>query len=70
MGRKPQNRDHIHARVAADTSEELKRLALTLGYIYNGEGSIGGLLDAIASGELQLITKESLKKIKKGIDTQ
>lgn len=63
-GRKKLNRENIHARVGPNTAEKLKEIALMLGYTYNGEGSTGQLLDAIASGDLILIsTSKSLKVV-------
>lgn len=52
MGRKKLERSNLHARVALDTPEKLKKIALSLGYTYDGQGYTGQLLDAIASGEL------------------
>ncbi|MCC5633435.1 hypothetical protein [Nostoc sphaeroides] len=61
-GRKKLDRTNIHARVDPGTAEKLKEIAQKLGYIYDGEGSTGQLLDAIANGELILIsTKTSTK---------
>lgn len=42
------NRTTVNVRVAADTPEKLKAMAYQLGYIYDGEGATGKLLDAIA----------------------
>jgi len=55
MGRKQLNRTNLHARVAPETPEKLKEIALNIGYVYNQEGSTGQLLDAIAQGEIILI---------------
>lgn len=61
-GRKKLDRTNIHARVDPGTAEKLKEIAQKLGYIYDTEGSTGQLLDAIANGELILIsTKTSTK---------
>lgn len=61
-GRKKLDRTNIHARVDPGTADKLKEIAQKLGYIYDGEGSTGQLLDAIANGELILIsTKTSTK---------
>lgn len=61
-GRTKLNRTNIHARVDPGTADKLKEIAQKLGYVYDSEGSTGQLLDAIASGELILIsTKTSLK---------
>lgn len=57
MARKPENRTQFSARVDADTPDKIKDLAHNLGYLYNGEGSPGKLLDAIASGELLMFKK-------------
>ncbi|MBW4667695.1 MAG: hypothetical protein KME60_09715 [Cyanomargarita calcarea GSE-NOS-MK-12-04C] len=55
MARQKLNRASLHARVDSQTSEALKRIAYKLGYIYDTEGSIGQLLDAIASQEQVLM---------------
>ena len=61
-GRKKLNRDNLHARVAPGTADKLKEIAMKLGYIYNDEGSTGQLLDAIATGDIILISaNKSLK---------
>lgn len=52
MGRNKQERTNLHARVAIETPAKLKSFAFELGYIHGGEGSIGQLLDAIASEEI------------------
>ena len=57
-GRKKLNRASLHARVAPETADKLKEIALKLGYIYNNEGSTGQLLDAIAFGKIILISTE------------
>lgn len=62
-GRKKLNRDDIHTRVAPDTGEKLKEIAQKLGYTYAGEGSTGQLLDAIAQGEIILISANNSSKI-------
>ena len=54
-GRKKLNRSNLHARVAPQTADKLKEIAYEIGYIYNGEGSTGQLLDAIAQGKIVLI---------------
>lgn len=54
MGRKALNRKKLEARVAPETITIVKDVAYQLGYIYNNEGSIGKLLDAIALGEVTL----------------
>jgi hypothetical protein len=55
-GRKKLNRENLHARVAPNTASQLKQIAYKLGYVYNDEGSTGQLLDAIANGDLILIS--------------
>lgn len=60
-GRKKLGRDNLHARVAPETAERLKEIAKALGYMYSSEGSTGQLLDAIASGEVILIAKTTVK---------
>lgn len=55
-GRKKLNRESLHARVAPQTAEKLKEIAFKLGYIYDNSGSTGQLLDAIAQGEIILIS--------------
>lgn len=63
-GRKKLDRSNLHARVSVETTEKLKELAQRLGYIYNDEGSIGQMLDAIASNQLILISPfSSLKAV-------
>lgn len=62
MARKPENRTTMLSRVDVATPAKIQEIAKTLGYIYAGEGSQGGLLDAIARGELILI------KSPKGVD--
>jgi len=61
-GRKKLDRTSIHARVDPRTVDKLKEIAQKLGYIYDGEGSTGQLLDAIASGELILISAKTTAK--------
>ena len=62
MGRRKLERDSLHARVAPETAEKLKEIAEKLGYIYNHEGSTGQLLDAIASGEIILLSARNKPK--------
>jgi hypothetical protein len=59
-GRKKLNRESLHARVAPNTADTLKEIAFKLGYIYDGQGSTGQMLDAIASGEIILIATKKL----------
>lgn len=54
MGRKKLNRSVVNVRTAPDTADKLKTIAANLGYIYDGEGATGQLLDAIANGTIQL----------------
>lgn len=61
VGRKKLGRDNLHARVAPETAQKLREIAKALGYIYSDEGSTGQLLDAIASGEVILIAKATVK---------
>ena len=49
MGRPKLDRTVLQARVAADTPDKLKALALELGYQYGADGNTGKFLDAIAS---------------------
>ncbi|NHC34432.1 hypothetical protein [Scytonema millei] len=55
MGRKKLNRSVVNVRTAPDTANKLKTIAADLGYIYDGEGATGQLLDAIADGLIQLV---------------
>lgn len=55
MGRKKLERTTMLARVSSQTPDKVKEIASKLGYVYDGEGSSGQLLDAIASGEIILI---------------
>lgn len=57
-GRTKLNRTNIHARVDPATADKLKEIAQKLGYIYDGEGSTGQLLDAIATEKIILIHKD------------
>lgn len=58
-GRKKLDRTNIHARVDPKTADKVKEIAQKLGYIYDGEGSTGQLLDAIAQGDLILISAKT-----------
>ncbi len=49
MGRPKLDRTVLQARVAADTPDKLKAMALKLGYQYGADGNTGKFLDAIAS---------------------
>ncbi len=55
MTRPPQDRILLQARVAKTTRSQVKLVASSLGYVHGGAGSVGKLLDAIASGEVQMI---------------
>lgn len=46
----------FQARTARETPEKIKQLAKLHGFLYDGDGSPGTLLDAIASGEIILIS--------------
>ena len=59
MGRKKLNRSVVNVRTAPDTADKLRAMAYELGYIYDGEGATGQLLDAIASGEIGLVPQVS-----------
>ena len=61
-GRKRLNRESLHARVSPQTAEKLKEIAFKLGYVYDKEGSTGQLLDAIASGEIILLSAQKAAK--------
>ena len=61
-GRKKLDRTNLHARVDPRTADKLKEIAQKLGYIYNDEGSTGQMLDAIASGEIILISIKTTSK--------
>lgn len=61
-GRKKLDRISIHARVAPGTPEKLKEIAQAFGFIYDGEGSTGQILDAIAEGKLILIPTKNPTK--------
>lgn len=63
MGRKKLDRDSLHARVAPDTAEKIKQIAFNLGFVYDGEGSTGQLLDAIAHSEIVLISNKNFAKV-------
>jgi hypothetical protein len=53
--RKKENRTAVLARIASGSPEKLKGIAFQLGYQHNNKGSIGKMLDAIASGKIILI---------------
>jgi len=61
-GRKRLNRESLHARVSPQTAGKLKEIAFKLGYVYDKEGSTGQLLDAIASGEIILLSAQKPAK--------
>lgn len=54
MGRTKLDRSRVDVRVAATTRQTLIAVSSKLGYLYDGEGSIGQLLDAIATGKIIL----------------
>lgn len=54
-GRPKEDRTLFQARTARDTPEKIKQLAKIHGFLYNGDGSPGALLDAIASQEIILV---------------
>lgn len=60
-GRKKLERTSLHARVAPNTAEKLKKMAEAFNYTYDGEGSTGQLLDAIAEGKLLLLPSNKYK---------
>lgn len=61
MGRKPQERTSLHARVHSATPGKIKEIALMLGFVYNFEGSTGLLLDAIAQGDYIVVPSKTKK---------
>ena len=63
MARKKLNRDSLHARVAPDTANKIKQIAFNLGFVYDGEGSTGQLLDAIAKNEVVLVSARNFNKV-------
>jgi hypothetical protein len=65
VGKKKLDRVSFHARVEQGTGDRLKEIAQLLGYVYNDEDSTGQLLDAIASGELTLISIKNRNYIDK-----
>lgn len=65
MGRKKLNKYQLRCWVEPESLEKLKLIAASMGHSYAGEGSIGPLLDAIATKELLLIpTKKILDEIR------
>ena len=62
MPRKKLDRGIINVRCDRATPEILKKIAKEKGFIYDSEGATGQLLDAIASGEYKLISKEVWNK--------
>ncbi len=57
MGRPKLDRIVLQARVAKDTPDKLKAMALELGYQYGADGNTGKFLDAIASLPVEEIQK-------------
>ncbi len=47
------------ARVERHTPTRIKKIAEALGYVYDSEGSTGQLLDAIANGEILLVSTKT-----------
>lgn len=58
MGRIALNKVKMGPRVNADTPDKIKEVAATLGYTFGGDGAVGELLDAIASGDIILISRK------------
>lgn len=56
---KKPDRIRMLARVDVNTPERLKAIAQALGYLYDKEGSTGQLLDAIATGEVLIVSTKS-----------
>lgn len=63
MARKKLDRGSLHARVAPETPDKIKQIAFNLGFVYGNEGSTGQLLDAIASGEIALVSAKNFPKV-------
>ena len=61
LGRKPEDRTKMLLRVNSNTPKIMKTMAESFGYFYNGEGSTGQLLDAIANGDILLVSTKSNK---------
>ena len=61
MGRPRLNRTVLQARVAPDTPEKLKKMALALGFQYGVDGNTGKFLDMIAQLDVSQL-KALLKK--------
>ncbi len=57
MGRPKLDRIVLQARVAKNTPDKLKAMALELGYQYGADGNTGKFLDAIASVPVEEIQK-------------
>lgn len=62
VGRKKLGKKPLMARVYPDTPDKLKALALKYGYQYGGDGATGAFLDAIACGEIELVTGSGTTK--------
>lgn len=54
-------RTNLHARVDSRTPKIVKDIAKRLGLTYADEGSIGRLLDEIASGGLEIVRRKKKK---------
>ena len=57
MGRPKLDRTVLQARVASDTPDKLKAMALELGYQYGADGNTGKFLDEIAQVPVEEIEK-------------
>lgn len=62
MPRHKLDKTRILARVERNTPNRIKNIAEALGYIYDTEGSTGQLLDAIANGEILLVSTKKENK--------
>lgn len=60
MGRKKLNKYQLRCWVEPESLDKLKLIAAAMGHNYAGEGSIGPLLDAIASQDLILIPTKNI----------
>ena len=65
MGRKKLNKYQLRCWVEPESLEKLKLIAASMGHSYAGSGSIGALLDAIATKDLMIVpTQKILDNIK------
>ena len=60
MGRKKLHKYQLRCWVEPESLEKLKLIAASMGHSYAGEGSIGPLLDEIATRELILIPAKKI----------